>query len=153
MMCSSSEYGIKVEFNSTNNTCFDRLHPHQKKSQKDVLQQTSNSFDLKQRKFKELSSRVPSFRQEGYKKGEFFANILGHLESDPMRASNFVKTPKVRFDFKRGKELYFQSLQNKRVMTTTAFKGNKVVNSLNLTQTSLRTKHSQSVRKDREQGL
>ena len=79
-----------------------------------MLRETLLSQKMSQTHYQNFEFRNKYFKDQGYKKGEFFANLMMHLNKSPMNASKLIKAPTVRINMSVLRPFYCQKLQEKR---------------------------------------
>lgn len=91
-----------------------RLSTTKAKRYRSLLGGTPLSQKMSQTHYHNFEFRNKYYKEQGYKKGEFFANLMVHLNNSPMNASNSIKPPCVRINMSILRPLYWQQLKEDR---------------------------------------
>ena len=92
----------------------DRLWVNKNENYKSLLASTPLTQKMSQTQYQSLRGNNKYFKDQGYKKGEFFANLMIHLEKSPMNASKSIKTPCIRLNMEAIRPIYWQQINEKQ---------------------------------------
>ena len=126
MQFSAGEYDTKHRFIKTSTSAFERFPTTNRQKCSTSHMGTPSSHKLKLNTLKNLPFRSSYYKDSGYQKGEFFANLLSHLEFNPLQATNAIKTPHLRMDISQLQSRHYKNSQRGRLKYTSALASRRV---------------------------